>query len=141
MTTFFCYIRSVLLFFNKNMDIKTNKEQKGKKKRYKGLIRTLAILSLLFAIICYWSTRAYCYGNHSHSFIALYIITGFLSAICGIIFLCLLEVRFATKISTQKDKDIDAGDGVKLTNCKFATFQQKVINKKSILYFPLFIPN
>lgn len=53
MTTFFCYIRSVLLFFNKNMDIKTNKEQKGKKKRYKGLIRTLAILSLLFAIICY----------------------------------------------------------------------------------------
>lgn len=59
MTTFFCYIRSVLLFFNKNMDIKTNKEQKGKKKRYKGLIRTLAILSLLFAIICYWSTRAY----------------------------------------------------------------------------------
>ena len=23
---------------------------------------------------------------------------------------------------TQKDKDIDAGDGVKLTNCKFATF-------------------
>lgn len=32
MTTFFCYIRSVLLFFNKNMDIKTNKEQKGKKK-------------------------------------------------------------------------------------------------------------
>lgn len=123
MTTFFCYIRSVLLFFNKNMDIKTNKEQKGKKKRYKGLIRTLAILSLLFAIICYWSTRAYCYGNHSHSFVALYIITGFLSAICGIIFLCLLEVRFATKISTQKDKDIDAGDGVKLTNCKFATFQ------------------
>ena len=60
------------------------------------------MLSLLFAIICYWSTRAYCYGNHSHSFIALYIITGFLSAICGIIFLCLLEVRFATKISTQK---------------------------------------
>lgn len=90
MTTFFCYIRSVLLFFNKNMDIKTNKEQKGKKKRYKGLIRTLTILSLLFAIICYWSTRAYCYGNHSHSFIVLYIITGFLSAICGIIFLCLL---------------------------------------------------
>ena len=76
MTTFFCYIRSVLLFFNKNMDIKTNKEQKGKKKRYKGLIRILAMLSLLFAIICYWSTRAYCYGNHSHSFIALYIITG-----------------------------------------------------------------
>ena len=37
MTTFFCYIRSVLLFFNKNMDIKTNKEQKGKKKRYKGV--------------------------------------------------------------------------------------------------------
>lgn len=35
MTTFFCYIRSVLLFFNKNMDIKTNKEQKGKKKRYR----------------------------------------------------------------------------------------------------------
>lgn len=93
MTTFFCYIRSVLLFFNKNMDIKTNKEQKGKKKRYKGLIRTLAILSLLFAIICYWSTRAYCHGNHSHGFIALYIITGFLSAICGIIFLCLLASK------------------------------------------------
>lgn len=93
MTTFFCYIRSVLLFFNKNMDIKTNKEQKGKKKRYKGLIRTLAILSLLFAIICYWSTRAYCHGNHSHSFIALYIITGVLSAICGIIFLCLLASK------------------------------------------------
>lgn len=37
MTTFFCYIHSVLLFFNKNMDIKTNKEQKGKKKRYKGV--------------------------------------------------------------------------------------------------------
>lgn len=72
------------------MDIKTNIELRGKKKRYKGLIRTLAILSLLFAIICYWSTRVYCNGNHSHSLIVLYIITGSLSAICGIIFLCLL---------------------------------------------------
>ncbi len=72
------------------MDIKINIELRGKKKRYKGLIRTLAILSLLFAIVCYWSTRAYCYGNHSHGIIVLYIITGSLSAICGIIFLCLL---------------------------------------------------
>ena len=75
------------------MDIKINIEQRGRKKRYKGLIRTLAILFLLFAIICYWSTRAYCNGNHSYGIIVLYIITGSLSAVCGIIFLCLLASK------------------------------------------------
>ena len=38
---------------------------------------------------------------------------------------CLKNITIdnSTFFYTQKDKDIDAGDGVKLTNCKFATFQ------------------
>ena len=37
---------------------------------------------------------------------------------------CLKNITIdnSTFFYTQKDKDIDAGDGVKLTNCKFATF-------------------
>lgn len=37
MTTFFLLYSQRFTIFNKNMDIKTNKEQKGKKKRYKGV--------------------------------------------------------------------------------------------------------